>query len=158
METKDRGIKNFKIFGIFNLFDISVFILILITLFYFLRPYIYKKQITYKNYTITMKLLEVQPQIAEAVKKGNRIVDKSGRVYGVILEDPIVEPSQKWVKTSDGRVVIAEQPVLKDITITFSFSSTSLKYGSDVFKVGQKIKIDSELWTIEGVVLSIKWN
>lgn len=158
METKDRGIKNFKIFGIFNLFDISVFILILIILFYLLRPYIFKKQITYKNYTITMKLLEVPPEISNAVKKGDRIVDKSGRVYGVILEDPIVEPSKKWVETSDGRVVIAEQPVLKDITITFSFRWTSLKYGSDVFKIGYKLKVDSDLWTIEGVVLSIKWS
>lgn len=157
MERRDKGIKNFKLFGLFNLFDISVFLLILIILFYFLRPYIFKKQITYKNYTITMKLLEVPPEIAQAVKKGDRIVDKSGRVYGTILEEPIVEPSKKWVETSDGRVVIAEQPVLKDITITFSYRWTSLKYGSDVFKIGYKLNVDSDLWTIEGIVLSIKW-
>jgi len=156
MERRDKGIKNFKLFGLFNLFDISVFLLILIILFYFLRPYIFKKQITYKNYTITMKLLEVPPEIAQAVKKGDRIVDKSGRVYGTILEEPIVEPSKKWVETSDGRVVIAEQPVLKDITITFSYRWTSLKYGSDVFKIGYKLNVDSDLWTIEGIVLSIK--
>lgn len=158
MENKHKGIKNVKLFGIFNLFDISIFLLILIILFYFLRPYVFKKKITYKNYIITMKLLEVQPEIAEAVKKGDRIVDRSGRVYGVILEDPIVEPSKKWIETSDGRVVIAEQPVLKDITITFSYRWTSLKYGSDVFKIGYKLKVDSDLWTIEGVVLSIKWR
>jgi len=156
MERRDKGIKNFKLFGLFNLFDISVFLLILIILFYFLRPYIFKKQITYKNYIITMKLLEVPPEIAQAVKKGDRIVDKSGRVYGTILEEPIVEPSKKWVETSDGRVVIAEQPVLKDITITFSYRWTSLKYGSDVFKIGYKLNVDSDLWTIEGIVLSIK--
>jgi hypothetical protein len=156
MERRDKGIKNFKLFGLFNLFDISVFLLILIILFYFLRPYIFKKQITYKNYIITMKLLEVPPEVAQAVKKGDRIVDKSGRVYGTILEEPIVEPSKKWVETSDGRVVIAEQPVLKDITITFSYRWTSLKYGSDVFKIGYKLNVDSDLWTIEGIVLSIK--
>jgi len=156
MERRDKGIKNFKLFGLFNLFDISVFLLILIILFYFLRPYIFKKQITYKNYIITMKLLEVPPEIAQAVKKGDRIVDKSGRVYGTILEEPIVEPSKKWVETSDGRVVIAEQPVLKDITIKFSYRWTSLKYGSDVFKIGYKLNVDSDLWTIEGIVLSIK--
>jgi len=156
MERRDKGIKNFKLFGLFNLFDISVFIIILIVLFYFLRPYIFKKQILYKNYTITMKLLEVPPEISKAVKKGDRIVDKSGRVYGQILEEPIVEQSKKWVETSDGRVVIAEQPVLQDITITFNYKWTSLKYGSDVFKIGYKLKVDSDLWSIEGVVLSIK--
>ncbi|MGC9089563.1 MAG: DUF4330 domain-containing protein [Caldisericia bacterium] len=156
MERRDKGIKNFKLFGLFNLFDISVFIIILLILFYFLRPYIFKKEISYKNYTITMKLLEVPPEIGKAVKKGDRIVDKSGRVYGQILEEPIVEQSKKWVETSDGRVVIAEQPVLQDITITFSYRWTSLKYGSDVFKIGYKLTIDSDLWSIEGVVISIK--
>ncbi|MGB9750240.1 MAG: DUF4330 domain-containing protein [Caldisericia bacterium] len=156
MERRDKGIKNFKLFGLFNLFDISVFIIILLILFYFLRPYIFKKEISYKNYTITMKLLEVPPEIGKAVKKGDRIVDKSGRVYGQILEEPIVEQSKKWVETSDGRVVIAEQPVLQDITITFSYRWTSLKYGSDVFKIGYKLTVDSDLWSIEGVVISIK--
>ncbi len=156
MERRDKGIKNFKLFGLFNVFDITVFLIILIVLFYFLRPYIFKKEISYKNYTITMKLLEVPPEIAQAVKKGDRIVDKSGRVYGEIIEEPIVESSKKWVETADGRVVIAEQPVLKDITIVFSYRWTSLKYGSEVFKIGYKLKVDSDLWTIEGIVLSIK--
>ncbi len=156
MERRDKGIKNFKLFGLFNVFDITVFLIILIVLFYFLRPYIFKKEISYKNYTITMKLLEVPPEIAQAVKKGDRIVDKSGRVYGEIIEEPIVESSKKWVETADGRVVIAEQPVLKDITITFSYRWTSLKYGSEIFKIGYKLKVDSDLWTIEGMVLSIK--
>jgi len=156
MERRDKGIKNFKLFGLFNVFDITIFLIILIVLFYFLRPYIFKKEISYKNYTITMKLLEVPPEIAQAVKKGDRIVDKSGRVYGEIIEEPIVESSKKWVETADGRVVIAEQPVLKDITIVFSYRWTSLKYGSEVFKIGYKLTVDSDLWTIEGVVLSIK--
>lgn len=156
MERRGSGIKKFKLFGIFNLFDISVFVLILIILFYFLSPYLIKKEVSYKNYTITMKLLEVPPEIAQAVKKGDRIVDKAGRVYGTILNEPIVEPSKKWVETSDGRVVIAEQPVLKDITITFSYRWTSLKYGSDVFKIGYKLNIESDLWSLAGVVISIK--
>jgi len=82
MERRDKGIKNFKLFGLFNIFDITVFLIILIVLFYFLRPYMFKKEVSYKDYTITMKLLEVPPEIAQAVKKGDRIVDKSGRVYG----------------------------------------------------------------------------
>jgi len=155
MERRNSRLKSFKLFGLFNLFDISVFLLIIIILFYFLKPIFIKKEVTYKNYTITVKLLEVPPEMVSAVKKGDRIVDKSGRVYGKILEDPIVEPSKKWVETADGRVVIAEQPVLKDITIKFSFRSTSLKYGSDVFKIGYQLVIESDLWALSGVVLSI---
>lgn len=156
MERRERGLRNFKLFGLFNLFDITLFLLIIIVLFYFLRPYFVKKEVVYKNYTITVKLLEVPPDMAEAVKKGDRIVDKSGRVYGKILEEPVVEPSKKWVQTSDGRVVIAEQPVLKDIKIVFSFRSTSLKYGTDVFKIGNELIIESDLWVLKGVVLNIK--
>lgn len=155
MERRDRGLKNFKLFGLFNLFDIVVFLLIVFVLFYFLRPLFVKKEVSYKNYTITVKLTEVPPDMASAVKKGDRIVDKSGRFYGVILEEPKVEPSKKWVETSDGRVVIAEQPVLKDITIKFSFRSTSLKYGTDVFKIGYELVVESDLWALKGVVLSI---
>lgn len=155
MERRNSRLKSFKLFGLFNLFDISVFLLIIIILFYFLKPIFIKKEVTYKNYTITVKLLEVPPEMVSAVKKGDRIVDKSGKVYGRILEDPIVEPSKKWVETADGRVVIAEQPVLKDITIKFSFRSTSLKYGSDVFKIGYQLVIESDLWALSGVVLSI---
>lgn len=156
MERNSKGLKNFKLFGIFNLFDIAIFILILLFIFYFLKPYIFKKNVVYKDYTITMKLLEVPPEIAKAVKKGDRIVDKAGRVYGKILEEPIVEPSKKWVETSSGEVVIAEQPVLKDITIVFSYRWTSLKYGSEFFKIGYKLMLESDLWTIEGIVLEIK--
>lgn len=155
MERRDTRLKSFKLFGLFNLFDIVVFLLIILVLFYFLKPILMKKQVTYNNYIITMKLLEVPPEMASAVKKGDRIVDKSGRVYGFILEEPKVEPSKKWVETSDGRVVIAEQPVLKDITIKFSYKSTSLKYGTDVFKIGYELVVESDLWALKGVVLSI---
>lgn len=155
MERKDRGLRSFKLFGLFNLFDIAVFLLIIVVLFYFLRPQFVKKEISYKNYTITVKLTEVPPDMASAVKKGDRIVDKSGRFYGIILEEPIVVPSKKWVETSDGRVVIAEQPVLKDILIKFSFKSTNLKYGTDVFKIGYELVVESDLWALKGVVLSI---
>ncbi|MCX8094954.1 MAG: DUF4330 domain-containing protein [Caldisericia bacterium] len=155
MEREHRGLKNFKLFGLFNLFDIVVFLLIIIVLFYFIRPLFVKKQVSYKDYIITVKLLEVPPEMANSVKKGDRIVDKSGRVFGKILEDPQIEPSKKWVETSDGRVVIAEQPVLKDIIIKFSFRSTSLKYGTDVFKIGYELVIESDLWALKGVVLSI---
>lgn len=155
MERRDTRLKNFKLFGLFNLFDIFVFLLIILVLFYFLKPIFIKKEVTYKNYTITVKLLEVPPDMVNTIKKGDRIVDKSGRVYGVILDEPKVEPSKKWVETSDGRVVIAEQPVLKDITIIFSFRSTSLKYGTDVFKIGYELVVESDLWALRGVVLSI---
>ncbi|MDI6860527.1 MAG: DUF4330 domain-containing protein [Caldisericia bacterium] len=155
MERRDTRLKSFKLFGLFNLFDIVVFLLIILVLFYFLKPILVKKQVTYNNYIITMKLLEVPPEMASAVKKGDRIVDKSGRVYGFILEEPKVEPSKKWVETSDGRVVIAEQPVLKDITIKFSYKSTSLKYGTDVFKIGYELVVESDFWALKGVVLSI---
>ncbi|MBC7194786.1 MAG: DUF4330 domain-containing protein [Caldisericia bacterium] len=155
MERRSSRLKNFKLFGLFNLFDILVFLLIIIVLAYFLKPVLTKKKVTYKDYTITVKLIEVPPDMASAIKKGDRIVDKSGKVYGKILEEPIVEPSKKWVETSDGRVVIAEQPVLKDITIKFSFRSTSLKYGSDTFKIGYQLVIESDLWALNGVVLSI---
>ena len=155
MERRDNRLKSFKLFGLFNLFDIFVFLLIILVLFYFLKPIFIKKEVTYKNYTISVKLLEVPPDMASAIKKGDRIVDKSGRVYGVILDEPKVEPSKKWVETSDGRVVIAEQPVLKDITIVFSFRSTSLKYGTDVFKIGYELVVESDFWALKGVVLSI---
>jgi hypothetical protein len=155
MERRFSRLKNFKLFGLLNLFDILVLLLIIILLAYFLKPIFIKKNVTYKNYTITVKLLEVPPDMVASIKKGDRIVDKSGKVYGSILEHPIVEPSKKWVETCDGKVVIAEQPVLKDITIKFSFRSTSLKYGSDVFKIGYQIVIESDIWALNGLVLSI---
>ncbi|RLD15270.1 MAG: hypothetical protein DRI28_01160 [Caldiserica bacterium] len=155
MERNNKLIK-FKLFGLFNIFDILVFILILVVGFYFLKPMFSKNEVVLNNYLITMKLTEISPEIAKAVKKGDRIIDKSGRYFGSIIEEPKIEPSKKWVETSDGRVVIAEEPVLVDITAKFTFKSRNLKYGKDYFKIGGILTLESDYWTMEGVVIDIE--
>ncbi len=155
MERNNKLIK-FKLFGLFNIFDILVFMLILVVGFYFLKPMFSKKEVALNNYIITMKLTEISPEIAKAVKRGDRIIDKSGRYFGSIIEEPKIEPSKKWVETSDGRVVIAEEPVLVDITVKFTFKSRNLKYGKDYFKIGGILTLESDYWTMEGVVIDIE--
>ena len=155
MERNSKLLK-FKLFGLFNIFDILVFILILVVGFYFLKPMFSKKEVVLNNYLITMKLTEISPEIAKAVKKGDRIIDKSGRYFGSIIEEPKIEPSKKWVETSDGRVVITEEPVLVDITVKFTFKSRNLKYGKDYFKIGGILTLESDYWTMEGVVIDIE--
>jgi len=155
MERNNKLIK-FKLFGLFNIFDILVFILILVVGFYFLKPMFSKNEVVLNNYLITMKLTEISPEIAKAVKKGDRIIDKSGRYFGSIIEEPKIEPSKKWVETSDGRVVIAEEPVLVDITVKFTFKSRNLKYGKDYFKIGGILTLESDYWTMEGIVIDIE--
>lgn len=155
MERNNKLIK-FKLFGLFNIFDILVFMLILVVGFYFLKPMFSKKEVALNNYIITMKLTEISPEIAKAVKKGDRILDKSGRYFGSIIEEPKIEPSKKWVETSDGRVVIAEEPVLVDITVKFTFKSRNLKYGKDYFKIGGILTLESDYWTMEGIVIDIE--
>ena len=155
MERNNKLIK-FKLFGLFNIFDILVFMLILVVGFYFLKPMFSKKEVALNNYIITMKLTEISPEIAKAVKRGDRIIDKSGRYFGSIIEEPKIEPSKKWVETSDGRVVIAEEPVLVDITVKFTFKSRNLKYGKDYFKIGGIFTLESDYWTMEGVVIDIE--
>jgi len=155
MERNNKLIK-FKLFGLFNIFDILVFMLILVVGFYFLKPMFSKKEVVLNNYIITMKLTEISPEIAKAVKRGDRIIDKSGRYFGSIIEEPKIEPSKKWVETSDGRVVIAEEPVLVDITVKFTFKSRNLKYGKDYFKIGGILTLESDYWTMEGVVIDIE--
>jgi len=155
MERNNKLLK-FKLFGLFNIFDILVFILILAVGLYFLKPMFLKKEVTLNNYIITMKLTKISPEIAKAVKKGDRIVDKSGRCFGSIIEEPKVEPSKKLVEISDGRVVIAEEPVIVDVTVKFTFKSRNLKYGKDYFKIGKILTLESDYWTIEGVVIDIE--
>lgn len=153
---RDSKLLKFKLFGLFNIFDLLVFALILIMVIYFVKPVFVKKEVTVNNYIITMKLTEIPPEIAKAVKKGDRIVDRSGKYFGKIIEEPEIEPSKKWVETSDGRVVIAEEPVLVDVTVKFTFRSISLKYGTDFFKIGGILTLESDYWVLEGTVIDIE--
>lgn len=81
--------------------------------------------------------LGIDPWLAEAVKVGDQVIDTQGRVVGEIMEKRAV-PSQKIVTTADGRVLIRQDPIKKDVTLVVKLNTlkqNSVNYFLNIYPV-----------------------
>ena len=70
---------------------------------------------SYSPYSATTR--GVDPWIADALEKGQVMKDTTGKIIAEIL-DKEVKPAEKTVITSDGRVLLSEDPLKKDVYLT----------------------------------------
>lgn len=77
------------------------------------------------------------PWRVEAIKVGDQMKDTQGRVVAEILEKR-VKPAEKIVVTSDGRVLLRQDPIKKDVTLVIKLQTVKqagVNYFLDEFKV-----------------------
>lgn len=94
--------------------------------------------------TVFPETLGVQPWIAEVIKIGDQMRDSQGRVVAEILEKNI-KPAEKIIVTSDGRVLVNQDPLKKDVSLVIKLDT--LKQGETNYFLGEmKIKVDSVIF------------
>jgi hypothetical protein len=91
---------------------------------------------TRKTYTITVdtRLIDistpyststrgVDPWVADAIEKGQTMKDTAGNIIAEIL-DVETKPAERVITTSDGRIVIGDDPLKRDVAMTIRLRVT----------------------------------
>ena len=76
---------------------------------------------SWSPYSVTTR--GVDPWVADAIEKGQIMKDTSGKIIAEIL-DKEVKPAEKVITTSDGRVLLGEDPLKKDVYLTVRLKVT----------------------------------
>lgn len=87
--------------------------------------------------------LGVMPWKAEAIKVGDQMKDTWGRVVAEILGKE-VEPAEKIVVVSDGRILLRRDPIKKDVTLVVKLK-TFRQEGVNYFLYDLKVKVGSSI-------------
>lgn len=155
----DKG----KVFGRINLIDLTlVFGVFIIAALAFVVLTKQGKVVTIpedKTVTYTMIVKAIRPDVASFIKKGD-IVKKQitqapiGTVKGVEMK-----AAQEVVLTSDGRKVLAESPVEKDVYITIETKgragSDIIATGNEVLRVGDRFNILTKWFLGDAVIIGM---
>ncbi len=154
-----------RLFGKINLFDLLVILAVLAVVAgvgYKLvsngRQSAAAKNTT--DWVITVKFAAVEPGLADAFRADSQIFyDTDGPVnarVGSVRE----EPAQVTVPTSDGRLVLAQDPRLLDVYAEVNVKDTNgdgvLKVGRYSLGTGGKFALKTFYAYSEGVVISIR--
>jgi len=83
--------------------------------------------------------LGTMPWRVEAIKIGDQMKDGQGRVVAEIL-DKEVKPAEKIVVTNDGRVLLRQDPIKKDLILRIKLKTFKQK-GINYFLDDQKVKV-----------------
>ncbi len=151
-----------RLFGKINLFDFIVIIFLCILLGFgiskIVQRYLIKKESD--QYVIQLKALNLEEQVASSIKKGDNIVTPTGAKFGEIITDPQIKPTEVYVTTPEGLLILRTQPKLKDVYFSILVSvpkgANSINYGNQTFKVGASGFIETNFGKYAITVLSIQ--
>ncbi len=155
-----------KVFGLINVIDLSV-ILILLSF----APLIFigykiigqtkeKEMRDKKSVTIKIKLAEVEPEFISIVSKGDVERDSLGNKIGELIAISSIKPSKVWVIVDNKMLATIDHPVKKDIIVDVRVSCTKNKgvlyYKSDPVKIGNAIVLSTDIYNLSGLVVGFK--
>lgn len=149
--------KNGRLFGKLNIIDLLVIIIIAIGL-YWVGGKIYTRFFSTEEfmdrYRIILRAENVHPEMADSIKAGYKLIERSGNIVGNVDSDPVLRDAIVYVRTPQGtiegstaKLVVNDsvQPKLKDMDIEVHVSTpkeTRLKYNTQNVLVGSRIEYD----------------
>ena len=98
----------------------------------------------YRNISLTVKLIDRFPWYADAIPIGLKVVDDQGGEIAEILDKKIIL-SEIMVQTSDGRVLLRQNPLKRDIILSLKIQVVE-RNGQVYFNQVQSVKIGKSLW------------
>jgi len=151
-----------KLFGFINLFDLLLLILVVIVgtfgVIKVVKHYTVKQQMEY--YTLEVRAINLDEVIVNSLKKGDVFRHTNGASFGIIINNPVSQPTQVYVTTPQGVLVARTQPKLKDVTfkmiVQVPAGSKEIKYGNQTFKTGATGFLETYLSKYTILVISIK--
>lgn len=128
-----------RLFGKVNILDLIVIILIVLVVAFFLYKYAFAPQTDFaQDCLVTLVWGNVEPDVTNWVKVGDRATDGKGNTVLEVAEVTI-RPARVPVTTADGQMVIVEHPHLKSVIIK-AHAPKIAKTGLFEIK-GQELKI-----------------
>jgi hypothetical protein len=149
--------KNGRLFGKLNIIDLIVIIVVGLGL-YWVGGKVYTRYFSPEQfqdrYRIVLRAENVHPEMADSIKAGYKLVERSGNIVGNVDSDPILKDAIVYVRTPQGtiegstaKLVINDsvQPKLKDMDIEVIATTPlgkRLKYNTQNVLVGSRIEYD----------------
>lgn len=110
-----------RLFGKVNLIDLLLVIVLVCGLAFGGYKILSRYFITveYDDYKVVLKAEDVHPEMVDAIRIGDKLIERSGAVIGTVIEPrPYLLPAEVYVQNREGRIETSIQPKLKDLVIT----------------------------------------
>lgn len=150
-----------KLFGIINLFDLFVLILVVIIAAFGIMKVVkrYTAKQHWEYYTLQIRATNLDEAVVSSLQKGDVFRHANGSAFGIVITDPVAKPTQVYVTTPQGTLVARTQPKLKDVdfkmVVQVPAGSKEIKYGNQTFKTGATGYLETFLSKYTVLVISI---
>lgn len=151
-----------KLFGFINLFDLLLLILVVIIGTFGVMKVVkrYTVQQQFEYYTLAVRATNLDEVIVGSLQRGDVFRHTNGTAFGIIMTDPVAQPTQVYVTTPQGTLVARTQPKLKDVDfkmiVQVPAGTKEIKYGNQTFKTGATGYLESFLSKYTILVISIQ--
>lgn len=106
-----------RLFGKVNILDLLIVIVLILVVAFFLYKYAFQPQEDYaQDCLVTLVWGNVEPDVANWVKVGDRATDGKGNTVLEVAE-VMIRPARVPVTTADGQMIVVEHPHLKSVII-----------------------------------------
>ncbi len=146
-----------RLFGKLNIIDLLVIVVLLFGL-YWVGNKVYSRFFGadefVDSYRIVLRAENVHPEMADSIKAGYKLIERSGKIIGNVDSAPVLKDAIVYVRTPQGTiegstaVIVIEdsvQPKLKDMDIELIVNTSlgaRLKYNTQNVLVGSRIEYD----------------
>ncbi len=152
-----------RLFGIINIIDLAVIIIVVLIAgavgYKLFGGRASGSGTAKKEIIVTVKCAMVTETAAKAISPKDRILSGTGYTNGVVKE-VTYENAHDTAATSDGKLVWAEHPVLKDVFVKIEMHEDPgeplLKLGNQEIRIGKDMFFKTQRVELIGVVQNIE--
>lgn len=137
-----------RLFGKVNLIDLLLVIVLVCGLAFGGYKILSRYFITteYDDYKVILKAEDVHPEMVDAIRIGDKLIERSGAVIGTVVEPrPYLVPAEVYVQNREGRIETSIQPKLKDLMITVIVKvpkGQRIKYNTNNLLIGSRLEYE----------------
>lgn len=150
-----------RLFGKVNLIDLLLVMVLALGLAFGGYKILARYFITteYDNYKVVLKAEDVHPEMVDAIRIGDKLIERSGAVIGTVVEPrPYLMPAEVYVQNREGKIETSIQPKLKDLVITVTVKvpkGQRIKYNTNNLLIGSRLEYE---FASEGSFKTIRYE
>lgn len=150
-----------KLFGKLNIIDLLVIIVLIAGLAFggykvLSRYFIHTD---YEKYVVVLRAEDVHPEMVDAIRIGDDLIERSGGVVGTVIEPrPYLMDSEVFVQNREGKIETTIQPKLKDLVITVLIDTPvgqRIRYNTNNLLIGSRLEYE---FATEGTFKTIRYT
>lgn len=150
-----------KLFGKINIIDLLVIIVLIVGLAFggykILSRYFIHTD--YENYVVVLRAEDVHPEMVDAIRIGDDLIERSGAIVGTVIEPrPYLTDSEVYVQNREGKIETSIQPKLKDLMITVLVKTPvgqRIRYNTNNLLIGSRLEYE---FATDGTFKTIRYT